>query len=205
MDQNLRLLFDRALADKPEPPPGDLAGQAMAAGISLRRRRHRLVAAGMAAVAGVAAIAALGVVKVVTPLERSAPPATVPAAFAMLVNPACESPVLDTATDVSIFLTADITDQQRSAVDRVLHADPAVRALVYESREKAFARYKKAFEEAPQLVAGVQASYLPESFRIKLTGRSQYPKLAARVESMPGVDEVVGSACPAGTNVWTAS
>ncbi|MFI6261391.1 permease-like cell division protein FtsX [Micromonospora sp. NPDC051006] len=202
MDQSLRLLFDRALADEPEPAPGDLAGQAMATGTSLRRRRHGLMAAGAA---GLAAIVALGVVNVATPTERSLPPAPVPAGFGMLLNPACESPVRDTATDVSIFLTTDITDQQRSAMSQVLHADPAVRSLAYESREEAHARYQRMFEDAPELVAAVKPSQLPESFRIKLTRQSQYANLAARVERLPGVDEIVGSECPAGTSVRPAN
>jgi hypothetical protein len=200
MNQNLRLLFDRALADEPEPP-GDLAGQAMATGTSLRRRRHRLVAAGVACAA---TIAALGVVNVAIPAERSAPPATVPAGFAMLVNPACESPVRDTATDVSIFLAADITDQQRGAVNSVLSADPAVRTAMYESREEAYVKFKELYEDAPELVAAVEPGQLPESFRIKLSGRSQYANLAARVGRMPGVDEIVGSDCPVGTSVGAA-
>jgi hypothetical protein len=196
MNQNLRLLFDRALADEPEPP-GDLAGQAIATGTGLRRRR-RLVAAG---VTGATTIVALGVVNVATPPERSTPPATVPAGLAMLVNPACESPVRDTATDVSIFLTGGITDQQRSALNRVLHADPAVRTVAYQSREKAYLNFKKIYEDAPDLVAAVKTDQLPESFRIRLTGRSQYAYLVARVGRMPGVDGIVGSSCPAGTSV----
>ncbi|WP_326556381.1 permease-like cell division protein FtsX [Micromonospora sp. NBC_01796] len=200
MDQNLRLLFDRALADEPEPP-GDLAGRAMATGTGLRRRRLRVMAAGMA---GVAAIAALGVVNVTASPERSAPPTPVPAGFGMLMNPVCESPVRDTATDVSIFLTVDITDQQRTAVHRILDADPTVRTLTFQSREEALARYRKTFEDVPELVAAVEASQLPESFRIKLTERSRYASLASRVEREPGVDEVIGSACPVGTSVSTA-
>ncbi|MGW4461590.1 permease-like cell division protein FtsX [Micromonospora sp. NPDC004704] len=201
MDQNLRLLFDRALADEPEPP-GDLAGQAMATGTGLRRRRRRVMAAGMA---GVATIAALAVVNVTASPERSAPPTPVQAGFGMLLNPACESPVRDTATDVSIFLTAGVTDQQRTAVHRILDADPAVRTLTFESRDEALARYRKIFEDAPELVAAVKASQLPESFRIKLTERSRYGSLVARVGREPGVDEIVGSECPVGTSVSTAN
>ncbi|SCE69571.1 hypothetical protein GA0074695_0379 [Micromonospora viridifaciens] len=197
MDQNLRLLFDRALADEPEPPPGDLAGRAMATGTSLRRRRHRLVAA---AAAGVVTLAALGVVNVATPPSGPTPPETVPAAFAMLVNPACESPARGTATDVSIFLKMDVTDQQRSAVRRALAADPVVRTVRFVSREDALARYRKIFEDKPELVAAVKAEQLPESFRIKLAG--QYAGLAARIGRMPGVDDMVGSVCPAGASVW---
>ncbi|MEU2613887.1 permease-like cell division protein FtsX [Micromonospora sp. NPDC007271] len=199
MDQNLRLLFDRALADEPEPPPGDLAGRAMATDASRRRRRHRLVAA---AAAGVATIAALGVVNVATPPGGPTPPETVPAAFATLVNPACESPARNTATDVSVFLTMDVTDQQRSAVNRELAADPVVRTVRFVSREEALARFRKTFEDKPELVAAVKAEQLPESFRIKLVGRSRYAGLAARVGRMPGVDEMVGSVCPAGASVW---
>ncbi|MEU3454849.1 permease-like cell division protein FtsX [Micromonospora sp. NPDC006766] len=199
MDQNMRLLFDRALADEPEPPLGDLAGQAMATGTSLRRR-HRLAAAG---VAGVVAIAGLGVVSVATPPD-SAPSETVPAGFARLVNPACIRPVVrGVATDVSIFLTPDVTDQQRSAVERALEENSAVRTIVFVSREEALARFRKAYEDQPELVAGVQASQLPESFRIKLSGRSQYADLAARFRRMPGVDEMIGTYCPAGANAWT--
>jgi hypothetical protein len=203
MSHDLRLLFDRALADEPEAP-GDLAGQAMATGAGLRRRRHRMVAAGVAGVAGVATIVALGVVTVATLPERSAPLAKVPAGFAMLMNAACESPVLNSATDASIFLTADVTDEQRSAVNRVLDTDPAVQTVVYESREEAYVRFAKVFEDAPELVAATKPSQLPESFRIKLTGRSRYANLAARVGRMPGVDDIVGSDCPAGTSVQAA-
>ncbi|GAA2193232.1 permease-like cell division protein FtsX [Micromonospora lupini] len=198
MDQNLRVLFDRALADEPDLPSPDLAEEAMAAGTSLRRRRQRLAAAGAAAVA---TIAAVGAVNVATPPQRSGPPPTeVPAAFGMLVNKACEFPARETATDASVFLDHDITDQQRGAVNRALDADPAVGALEFESREEALARFQKMYADAPELVAAVTSDQLPESFRITLDGRSQYAKLADRVERMPGVDEIIGIDCPAGTN-----
>ncbi|GGO23378.1 permease-like cell division protein FtsX [Micromonospora parathelypteridis] len=198
MDQNLRMLFDRALADEPEPPSVDLAGHAMAIGGRLRRRREQTVAAGVAAVVTVAAV---GVASVARPPDRSAPPPTaVPAAFGMLVNKACAFPARETATDASVFLTMEITDQQRSAVNRALATDPAVGTLVFESRDQALARYRKIFADVPELVAPVRADQLPESFRIKLTGRSQYANLAVRVERMPGVDEMIGIDCPAGTS-----
>ncbi|WP_433132153.1 permease-like cell division protein FtsX [Micromonospora sp. CA-240977] len=198
MDQNLRVLFDRAMVDEPTLSSTGLAGEAMAAGTSLRRRRQRLVTAGAAAVA---AIAAVGVVNVATPAQRSAPErTTVPAAFGMLVNKACEFPARTTATDASVFLTDDITDQQRDAVNRALEADPAVRTVVFESREEAFAKFTKMYADAPELVASVQPSQLPEAFRITLAARWHFAKLTGPVERLPGVDEVVGIDCPAGTS-----
>jgi len=196
MDENLRLLFDRALADEPGPPPDDLADRAKAAGAGLRRRRHRLVGA---AVATVTAVAALGVATVGAPPD--APPETVPAGFAMLLNPACTSPARDTATDVSVFLTPDITDQQRAALDRALETDPAVQTHRYESREAAHAHLARMFADAPQLVDAVKASDLPASFRVKLSG--PYADFVDRVGAMPGIDQIIGHACPKGTDIWT--
>ncbi|MDG4809170.1 permease-like cell division protein FtsX [Micromonospora sp. WMMD1120] len=198
MDQNLRVLFDRAMADEPEPPAVDLAGEAMAAGTGLRRRRQRFVAAGAAAVA---AIAAAGALNVATPQRHDVPPPTeVPAAFGMLVNRACEFPAREIATHASVFLTREISDQQRTALDHALEADPAVATVVYESREEALARFRTMYRDAPDLVAAVRAEQMPESFRVTLTGRSEYAELAGRVEPLPGVDQMYGIDCPAGTN-----
>ncbi|MFE9193268.1 permease-like cell division protein FtsX [Micromonospora sp. NPDC007208] len=198
MDQNLRVLFDRAIADEPELPLVDLADDAMAAGTTLRRRRQGLVATGVAAVV---AVATVGVVNVATPPQPSAPPpTTVPAAFGMLVNKACEFPARETATDATVFLADEITDQQRIAVSHALDADPAVGTLVFVSREQALMNFKKLYADAPELVVNIVPSQLPESFRITLVARSPYATLAARVDRMPGVDEIIGVDCPAGTN-----
>ncbi|MEU8157715.1 permease-like cell division protein FtsX [Micromonospora sp. NPDC048986] len=198
MDQNLRVLFDRAVADEPALPLVDLVGDAVAAGTGLRRRRQRLVATGVAAVI---AVAAVGAVNVATPPQRSAPPpTTVPAAFGMLVNRACQAPADETATDAAVYLAPEITDQQRSAINSALDADPAVGTVAYESREEALRKFKKLYADAPELVDNIVASQLPESFRITLVVRSRYAELAARFERLPGVEEIIGIDCPAGTN-----
>ncbi|WP_433269143.1 permease-like cell division protein FtsX [Micromonospora vinacea] len=198
MDQNLRALFDRAVADEPELPLVDLVDDAMAAGTTVRRRRQGLVATGVAAVV---AVATVGVVNVATPPRPSAPPpTTVPAAFGMLVNRACQAPADETATDAAVFLDNEITDQRRSAINRALDADPAVGTVAYESREEALKKFKKVYADAPELVDSIVPSQLPESFRITLVLRSKYAELAERVERMPGVDEIIGIDCPAGTS-----
>lgn len=198
MDQNLRVLFDRAVADEPELPLVDLVGDAVAVGTGLRRRRRRLMATGVAAVV---AVAAVGVVNVTTPPQRSAPPpTTVPAAFGMLVNKECGAPAGETATDAAVFLALEITDQQRSAVNRALDADPAVGTVSYESREEALRKFKKVYADAPELDEHIVRSQLPESFRVRLAARSQYVDLAARVERLPGVEAIIGIDCPAGIN-----
>ncbi|MGC4813454.1 permease-like cell division protein FtsX [Micromonospora sp. DT228] len=197
MDQNLRVLFDRAIVDEPALPSTDLAGAAMVAGTGLRRRRQRLVTAGAAAVA---AIAAVGVVNVAAPPQQAPEPTIVPAAFGMLVNKVCEFPARTTVTDAVVFLADNVTDQQRDEVKRALNADPAVRTVVFKSREEALATFQKMYADAPDLVASVKASQFPESYRITLVAREQFARLSVPVERMPGVDEIIGIDCPAGTN-----
>jgi hypothetical protein len=189
MDQNLRLLFDRALADEPEPPPDDLAPRAMAVG--LRRRRRRMLAVGAATTAVIAAMASVSLA--VSP-KGEAPVAMVPARYASLLNPVCQSPARDSVTDVSVFLTADITDAQRAAVESVLRADGTV---FYESNEAAYLNFRKMFSDVPAIANGVDASDLPESFRVKL----RHAVLTTDVSGMPGVDQIIWSACPPGITV----
>ncbi|MFB9237882.1 permease-like cell division protein FtsX [Plantactinospora siamensis] len=203
MDRNLHILFDRALADEPAPT-NDLAALAMVAGAGMRRRRQRRMAAGAAAVA---AVAALGVVNLPgTGPDRSAPPPrTVQAGFATRMNPTCHTPVREDATDVSVFFVLDFTAGQRDAVERALRADRAVAAVVYETREEAYARFKKRYADAPDLVAAVDVAQIPEGFRAKLADPARAAELMARLRSMPGVDQVVGSSCPSGIDVWSAN
>ena len=105
-----------------------------------------------------------------------------------------------TATDAAVFLDNEITDQLRSAVNRALDADPAVGTVVFQSREEALEKFKKLYADEPELVDNIKPSQLPESFRITLVVRSQYAELAERVKRTPGVDEVLGIDCPAGTS-----
>jgi hypothetical protein len=196
MDDNLRLLFDRALTDEPPLASDELSGRAMAAGAGLRRRRRQRALAG--AVAGVAVVGVLGWVNAAGPPNGTPPPETVPAAFAGLVNPLCKSPARDLPTDLSVFLTMDITDDQRNLISVVLKGDPAVRYLEYESKDAAYASFAAVFAHKPELVAAVQPAQFPESFRAKLDAQATEPALVDRLRHTPGVEAVIRSACPAG-------
>jgi hypothetical protein len=187
VEQNLRVLFERALDDEPVPPPGDPARVAMAQGRRIRRR-HGLLAAGAAAT-GVAA-AALAVTIAWAP---AAPP---PAGVSAGADPACTVPAQDRTSDVSIFLAQDITVSQRFAVWAALQADPVVRDLRWESRAEAFARFKQLWRDDPDFVASVSADSLPDSFRMTLADPSAYPALAAKFRSQAGVLNVVVGVCP---------
>ncbi|WP_203713132.1 permease-like cell division protein FtsX [Asanoa siamensis] len=198
MDQDLKQLFDRALADEPDATPADLAGRAVSLGLARRRSRRRkaLVAGG----AGATLAAAL-VVANLAPQRGDPPLRTVPAEFASQINPVCQSPALDGATDLSVFLLPEITDEQRVYVHDLLLENPAAHEVRYESRDEAYARFKRMFSDAPALVEAVKPSHLPESFRVKLTLGSGIAGLTRQAEQAPGVETVIDSRCPAGADV----
>jgi hypothetical protein len=190
--EGLKDLFERALEDEPVLPDGDLARQAMTQGRGIRRRRGLLVG-GSTAAAVVAVVVALNL----TPAPAGPPP-HVSAAAARLAQaePQCTWPVPDDATDVSIFLRQDITGQQREALQEALRADPLVRNVLFETREQAYRKFQELWRDSPDFVASVNASQLPESFRMELIRPAQYPRFAASYTDRPGVEDVVGGTCP---------
>ena len=194
MQQNLQDLFEQALADEPVPPPGDPAQQAMADGRRIRRRRG-LLAGGTAAAVLVATTLTLNLV--VAP-DSPPPRVSAAAAAAMPADPACTWPVEEDASDVSIFLTEDITDAQRTALQDALRADPAVRDLRFESRAQAYQRFVELWRDSPDFVAAVNPKDLPESFRMRLADRDDYQRLAKTFRHHAGVQDLVGRTCPGG-------
>jgi len=93
--------------------------------------------------------------------------------------------------EVSIFLTADITDGQRASLDAALTASPLVRDKVYETKAQALARFRKMFQDSPALVDAVRPDTLPESFRVKLKDPEGYDEFARQLAGRPGIQLIV--------------
>lgn len=192
MPVHLKDLFDRVLDDEPVPPDGDLALQVMAQGRGIRRRRGLLAGGSTAAV-----VVAVAVALNLAPGPAGPPPQVTGAAARMaLAEPQCTWSVSDDATDVAIFLWADITGPQRDALREALHADPLVRNPLFESREAAYARFKELWRGSPELVASIDVSAMPESFRLQLNQPAEYPRFAASYADRAGVQELLGGTCP---------
>jgi cell division transport system permease protein len=199
VDQNLRVLFERALDDEPVPPSGDLAQEAMAHGTRLRRRRGLLV--------GGSAAGVLAMLATVVALNMTAPrlgTAAETAAMAQPASTACVMPVQHDATDVAIFLRQDITDQQSLDVYHELRSDPLVLTTTFESREQAYEKFKVLWRDSPGLTDAVKADEMPDSFRVTLSTPAQFQAFSARFKQMRGVEQIVGSRCPAGSPTGVA-
>jgi cell division transport system permease protein len=92
--------------------------------------------------------------------------------------------------EVTIFLTEDVTEQQRSDLSGKLKSDGLVQSVEHESKEQAYQRFKQLFKDTPDLVDNVKPDALPESFRVKLKDPTKFDEIKKRYGSDPGVYRV---------------
>ena len=92
---------------------------------------------------------------------------------------------------VSIYLTEDVTDAERTELQTRLKADALVDDVIYESKEQAYEKFKELFYDAPELVNSIGPNELPESFRVKLKDPEQFEQIEAAFKDSPGVGTIV--------------
>ncbi|MGK5738497.1 permease-like cell division protein FtsX [Micromonospora sp. URMC 103] len=92
---------------------------------------------------------------------------------------------------VSIFLSQEVSEQQRNDLDAKLKSDPLVKEVLYVNKDEAYKRFKEMYQDAPDLVNAVKPDQLPESFRIKLNNPEQYKNIYDQYKDTEGVDEIV--------------
>jgi cell division protein FtsX len=93
---------------------------------------------------------------------------------------------------VAIFLKADVTDAQRQALKEALDGAGIPGGVEYESREQAYANFKKLYKDSPELIEKVRPDTLPESFQFETKGTNKDFDcgLLAPVKDLPGIDDV---------------
>jgi cell division transport system permease protein len=96
--------------------------------------------------------------------------------------------------EVSIFLDAEITEEQRAELDAALNSDPLVASYYYETQEEAYEQFRSLFADQPELVDAVGPESLPESYRVKLTDPEQFQQISDRYGQVEGISEIVDQA-----------
>ena len=92
---------------------------------------------------------------------------------------------------VSIFLTDDVTQEQRDAIETQLSSSSEVKSFVYENKDEAYERFQEQFSQQPELVQNTPSDALPESFRVELVNPERYPVIAEQFPNGEnGVDQV---------------
>ena len=102
--------------------------------------------------------------------------------------------------EVSVFLcgadsegascaNGEVTQDQRESIRSDLDAMPQVQRIYYESKQKAYSRFKEQFKNSA-IVDNVSAEQMPESFRVKLVDPEQFPIIASAFIGREGVEQV---------------
>ncbi|MCU1604981.1 MAG: ftsX [Modestobacter sp.] len=92
---------------------------------------------------------------------------------------------------VSIYLADGVTGEQRDAIAAQLDSSKEVKNYIYESKDDAYARFTKQFQEQPALIANTPKDALPESFRVELVNPERYQVIAQQFPvGQNGVEDV---------------
>ncbi len=92
--------------------------------------------------------------------------------------------------ELTIYVNDTITIAQQDALATKLAHDPAVKYETYESKDAAFAEFKRLYKSQPALTEGVTADLLPASYHVKLVDPQAYTSVAPSYAHLPGVDAV---------------
>lgn len=100
--------------------------------------------------------------------------------------------------DVNVNLTKDISandkncsQQPCSDLRERLEQDPAVEAVVFESRDQAFERFKQIFEAQPEMLRVVRAEALPASLQVRLVNPDRPEVISQTYAGSVGIDSIV--------------
>jgi cell division transport system permease protein len=91
---------------------------------------------------------------------------------------------------INVFLTHEVTADQRAAIDSALRTLHPVDGVRFEDREQAWQHFKETFKDQPDLIARSSADAMPESFRLTTKGTEFDCRPLARVKQLAGVDQI---------------
>lgn len=93
--------------------------------------------------------------------------------------------------EVSIFLETEVTEEQKTAIQTKLDADPLIESVTYVDKEKAYELFEDMFRDSPDLLSAIKPEVLPESYRLKLVNPQEYQAIGEQYATIEGIDQVV--------------
>jgi cell division transport system permease protein len=92
--------------------------------------------------------------------------------------------------EVGVFLSKEVTPDQRTSIQQDLVAMPEVANVIYESKPEAYQHFLVLFADAPDITQNVKPDDLPESFRVKLRDPHKFEVVHDRLVGRPGIGEI---------------
>lgn len=88
----------------------------------------------------------------------------------------------------------NVSDQQKTAIQQVLHTNPEVASFYHESKAQAFAKYKRLFisksASDAKIYGTVTVNDMQETYWVKLKDPQKYAGIESQLSGMQGVDNV---------------
>ena len=98
------------------------------------------------------------------------------------------------AAEMSVYLTDDISDDHRAAIERTLHDDGNVVGVDFVQKEVALARFKQTFPDLAETLGAMDQNPLPASLDVRLRStasvQASVDTLVERLRATPGVSDV---------------
>ena len=98
------------------------------------------------------------------------------------------------AAEMSVYLTDDIGDDDRAAIEGTLRADGSVVGVDFVQKEVALARFKQTFPDLAETLGTMDQNPLPASLDVRLRSTSavqaSVDALVERLRATPGVSDV---------------
>ena len=95
--------------------------------------------------------------------------------------------LLTSKVEVAVFLSNDISDDQRQALRRELEGLPITRTVTYESKEQAYENFKELYRHEPEVVQNTTPDALPDSFRVSLKDPMRFAEIKDRFDGRTGI------------------
>lgn len=97
---------------------------------------------------------------------------------------------------ISVFLKQEVAPEEQAAVERAIRAVDGVDAVVFESSEQAYEKYRLLMRDDPRFDPTITADNLPSSFVVTAKDLTAYRKIrdssfTADLEAKAGVARVV--------------
>jgi cell division protein FtsX len=92
--------------------------------------------------------------------------------------------------DDEIFMQVKATPEEISGVRRAIEHSSLVARFAFLDQQSAFEEFRRIFRKEPDLVAHVDATSLPTSFRIELRNHDDRMRFRTRFDRLDGVDVV---------------
>ncbi|MGI8868706.1 MAG: permease-like cell division protein FtsX [Mycobacteriales bacterium] len=95
---------------------------------------------------------------------------------------------------VTIFLDQKITSVQKTTLVSELKSQPEIKNFSYETQDQAYKRFKKLFQQNPDIIKGTPKNYIPAAYHVELKNPERYKLVSKAFDGKPGVFKVTADA-----------